>query len=65
MTSRTMSDTRSRAYAVHGSNPPADVPADQVAALDRRHALDAQQKAASAPSSSIPAPHWARSRPPG
>ncbi len=51
-----------RSYATQGSNPPAEVPDSQRRALERRHALNEQQRQFP---QNVPAPHFIRPRPPG
>lgn len=53
-----------RPYSTSGSNPPALVPDSQLRALDRRHALDQQQRNFR-DRDPIPPPHCLRNRPPG
>lgn len=59
-----MNSLKHRPYTTHGSNPPAQVPETQRKALDRKHALDDQQRHF-ATSPAIPGPHLGRGRPPG
>lgn len=57
-----MKAPRPRSYPASGSNPPAPIPESQARALDRKHALDDQQRNFQ---NSVPAPHFPRPRPPG
>jgi hypothetical protein len=57
---------RPRPYSISGANPPASIPASQTEALERRQALDEQQRGFREPSgqsAALPHPHLFRMRP--